>query len=181
MRLGGPIFSDSHDPEELARLHRAEGYRAAYCPGWLTAADAEAVRAVTQAFHRADLVIAEVGAWGHILHPDPTVAERNRARVVERLQLAEAVGARCCVDYTGSYGEDWFHPKNLSAEAFDAIVEITRGIVDAVRPTRTVFALEMMPSVHPESPDEYLRLLAAVDRPGQVGVHLDPVNLINSP
>ena len=39
MRLGAPIFLDSRDPEAFARAHRAEGYRAAYCPGWLTIAD----------------------------------------------------------------------------------------------------------------------------------------------
>jgi sugar phosphate isomerase/epimerase len=181
MRLGGPVFLESRDPEEIARAHRAEGYRAAYCPAWLMAGDTDAIHAVQQAFERHDVVLAEVGAWGHILHPDPAVAAKNEARVIERLALADAVGARCCVDYTGSYGPEWYHPKNLSEEAFDAIVEMTRRIIDGVRPTRTVFALEMMPSVHPESADDYLRLLAAVDRPGQFGVHLDPVNLIDSP
>ena len=181
MRLGGPIFTQSRDPEEIARAHRAEGYRAGYCPDWLTVADTDGVRALQKAFDRHDVVLAEVGAWGHIIHPDGAEAQRNRERVVERLALADALGARCCVDYTGSYGTDWYHPRNLSEEAFDQIVEITRALIDRVRPTRTVFALEMMPSVHPENPDDYLRLLAAVDRPGQFGVHLDPVNVIDSP
>lgn len=181
MRLGAPTFVETRDPDELARAHREQGYRAAYCPAWLTAADTGGVRAMREAFARHDVVVAEVGAWGHVLHPDPEVARRNRERVVERLALADEIGARCCVDYTGTYGEGWYHPKNLSEEAFDAIVQLTREIVDRVRPTHTVFALEMMPSVHPENADDYLRLLAAVDRPGRFGVHLDPVNLINSP
>lgn len=181
MRLGGPVFIDSRDPEEIARSHRDEGYRAAYCPAWLSADDTEAIRTVSETFARHDILVAEVGAWGNLIHPDPGERRANQDRAVERLALAEAVGALCCVDYTGTYGDGWFHPKNLTEEAFDEIVEVVRAIVDAVRPTRTAFAIEMMPSVHPENPDDYLRLLAAVDRPGQVAVHLDPVNLINSP
>jgi sugar phosphate isomerase/epimerase len=37
-----------------------------------------------------------------------------------------------------------------------------------------------MPWAYPDSPESYLRLLRAVDRP-QFGVHLDPVNLVNCP
>jgi sugar phosphate isomerase/epimerase len=181
MRLGGPIFIQSRDPEEIARAHRAEGYRAAYCPGWLTVDEPEAIQELTAACHRHDVVLAEVGAWGNILHPDLAERKQNQDRVVERLALADEVGARCCVDYTGTYGDGWYHPRNLSEDAFEEIVEVTRSLIDRVNPRRTVLALEMMPSVHPENPDDYLRLIAAVDRPGRFGVHLDPVNLINSP
>jgi sugar phosphate isomerase/epimerase len=34
--------------------------------------------------------------------------------------------------------------------------------------------------VHPDSPDSYLRLIQAIDRPA-FAVHLDPVNMISSP
>lgn len=60
------------------------------------------------------------------------------------------------------------------------IVETTRKIIDEVRPTRSVFALEPMPWIFPDSPANYLRLIRAIDRRG-FGVHLDPVNMINSP
>ncbi len=33
VRLGGPVFARTDDPEELARAHVKQGYRAAYCPG----------------------------------------------------------------------------------------------------------------------------------------------------
>lgn len=181
MRLGGPVFVESRDPEEIARAHRTEGYRAAYWPGWLSLDAPDQVRAFEQACVRHDVVIAEVGAWGHILHPDPEVARKNRERVVDRLALADAIGARCCVDYTGSYSEGWYHPRNLTEACFEEIVEIVRAIVDRVRPSRTAFAIEMMPNVHPDNPDDYLRLIQAIDRPGQVAVHLDPVNIITSP
>jgi sugar phosphate isomerase/epimerase len=49
-----------------------------------------------------------------------------------------------------------------------------------VKPTRTVYTLEPMPYTHPDSPETYLDLLKAVDRPG-FGVHLDPVNMTNDP
>jgi sugar phosphate isomerase/epimerase len=181
MRLGAPIFTDSRDPEELARAHREAGYRAAYCPEWLSVEDTEAVGAVRAAYARHDVVIAEVGAWGNLLHVDTAERTKNQLRVIERLALAEEIGARCCVDYTGTYGEGWFHPRNLSQYAFDDIVQIVRHILDEVKPARTTLAIEMMPSVHPESPDDYLRLIEAVDRPGQLAVHLDPVNLVDSP
>lgn len=32
VRLGGPIFLDSEDPEAMAREHKRLGYAAAYCP-----------------------------------------------------------------------------------------------------------------------------------------------------
>ena len=32
VRLGGPIFTDTNDPAEMARAHRRLGYNAAYCP-----------------------------------------------------------------------------------------------------------------------------------------------------
>ena len=35
--------------------------------------------------------------------------------------------------------------------------------------------------MYPDSADSYLALLRAIDRPGAFGVHLDPVNLVNSP
>jgi sugar phosphate isomerase/epimerase len=55
-----------------------------------------------------------------------------------------------------------------------------REIVDAVNPQRTAFTLEPMPWTWPDSPDSYLELLEAVDRPG-FAVHLDPTNMINTP
>lgn len=37
-----------------------------------------------------------------------------------------------------------------------------------------------MPWAYPDSPDNYLRLLKAIDRP-RFGVHFDPVNMVVSP
>ena len=182
IRLGGPIFIKSEDPRELAREHRRLGYRAAYCPNG-DPTDLDFIKAVRKAFAAQDVVIAEVGAWRNMLDSDPQRRRDNMHYVAERLQLAEAVGARCCVDIAGSFNPDlWYgpHPKNLSKEFFDATVENCRKLIDEVKPKNTKFSIEMMPWSLPDGPDSYVRLIHAVDRTA-FGVHLDVCNVINTP
>jgi len=62
----------------------------------------------------------------------------------------------------------------------DATVENCRHVIDAVKPTRTKFTIEMMGWNLPDGPDTYLELIRAVDRPA-FGVHMDVCNGINSP
>ena len=183
MRLGGPVFVESGDPEVLARAHRAEGYRAAYCPSTASLDDPGGIHRTSAAFAAADVVIAEVGAWCNLLSPDPARRKHNIDYVCRQLALADEVGALCCVDYAGTlapevdYGP---HPANLSEACFEQIVATVRGILRQVNPRRTRFTLEMMPAVFPDDADSYLRLIAAIDHP-RFGVHLDPVNIITSP
>lgn len=182
VRLGGPIFLRSDDPAELAREHRRLGYSAAYCPA-AEVGDTARLRAIEKAFAAENVVIAEVGAWKNMLDPDPAKRKANLDYVTERCALADAVGARCCVDIAGSYHpEIWYgmHPKNLSREFFDATVENCRHVLDAVKPKRTKFTIEMMPWNLPDSPDAYVELIRAVARPA-FGVHLDVCNIISSP
>ena len=182
IRLGGPIFLKANDPAELAREHRRLGYSAAYCPQ-ADAGDTDRVRAIEKAFAAEKVVIAEVGAWRNILDPDPSKRRDNIEYVTQRLALAEAVAAMCCVDIAGSYSPDvWYgpHPKNMTKEHFDATVENCRKIIDAVKPKRTFFTVEMMGWMTPTGPDEYIRLIRAVDR-AAFAVHLDPCNGVNSP
>ena len=182
IRLGGPIFLKSDDPGELAREHRRLGYSAAYCPA-ATIGDGDRVRAIRQAFAAEQVVIAEVGAWRNMLDPDAGKRADNLHYVTERLALAEAVEARCCVDIAGSYNPTvWYgpDPKNLSAEFLDATVENCRAVIDAVKPRTTKFSIEMMGWSLPDGPDSYLKLIRAVDRPA-FAVHMDVCNAINSP
>ena len=182
VRLGGPIFLKSDDPEELAREHRRLGYSAAYCPK-ADPSDRDRTEAIRKAFAVQDVVIAEVGAWKNMLEPDSDLRRENPHYVTQRLALAEAVESRCCVTIGGSYNpEVWYgpHPKNLTDEAFDATVENCRRVIDAVKPTRTKFSIEMMGWLVPDSPDAYLKLIKAVDR-SAFGVHIDICNAINSP
>jgi sugar phosphate isomerase/epimerase len=182
LRLGAPVSAPGDDPDALARAHRAKGYRAAYCPA-IPLDDRERVRATVEAFARHDVAIAEVGRWVNLLDPDTEARRKNLATVTDGLALAEAVGARCCVDIAGSFSAtSWFgpHPENLSERFFDAAVENARKVVDAVKPARTSFCYEMMAWSLPDGPDACLRMLKAVDRKA-FAVHLDPCNLVNSP
>jgi sugar phosphate isomerase/epimerase len=182
VRLGGPIFLRTDDPGELAREHRRLGYSAAYCPN-ARAEDGDRVRAIRAAFGAENVVIAEVGAWRNMLDPDPQKRRDNLSYVTERLALAEAVGARCCVDIAGSYNPTvWYgaDPKNLSKEFLDATVQNCRSVIDAVKPRATKFSIEMMGWSLPDGPDAYLELIRAVDRPA-FAVHMDVCNGVNSP
>ena len=182
LRLGAPVSVEGGDPDALARAHRARGYRAGYCPD-IRLDDAARIRDTVAAFARHDVAIAEVGRWVNLLDADPEKRRKNVETVTNGLALAEAVGARCCVDIAGSFSTtSWFgpHPENLSERFFDAAVENARAIIDAVKPTRTTFCYEMMAWSLPDSPDACLRMVKAVDRKA-FAVHLDPCNLVNSP
>jgi sugar phosphate isomerase/epimerase len=182
IRLGGPIFLKSKDPRELAREHRRLGYSAAYCPN-AKPGDSTLINEIRKAFAAENVVIAEVGAWRNMLDPDAEKRRANLSYVAERLALAEAVGARCCVDIAGSYNPKiWYgpNPKNLSKEFFDATVENCRHLIDEVKPKRTKLTIEMMGWSLPDGPDSYLKLIKAVDRKA-FAVHLDVCNGINCP
>jgi len=182
IRLGGPIFLKSDDPREQAREHRRLGYSAATCPR-AKAEDTGRVGAIEQAFAAEDVLIAEVGTWVNMLDPDQEKRRANMRFVTERLALAEAVGARCCVNIAGSYNPKvWYgpHPANLSQGFFDATVENCRRVIDEIKPKRTRFTLEMMGWSLPDGPDSYLKLIKAIDRKA-FGVHMDVCNAINSP
>jgi sugar phosphate isomerase/epimerase len=182
LRFGGPVFLKSDDPGELAREHRRLGYSAAYCPK-ADLKETDHIEAIEQAFAAQKVVISEVGAWVNLLDPDSEKRNKNIQYVTERLALAEAVGARCCVDIAGSYNPDlWYgpDPKNLSKEFFDATVENCRRLIDGVKPKRTKFTVEMMGWNLPDGPDNYLKLIKAVDRKA-FGVHMDVCNGVNCP
>ena len=185
IRLGGVILDRPDDPVELARAHRELGYRAAFCLG-VSLEDRQRIEAMKKAFKAEDVVIAEVIAYVNMMDRNEDQRKKNLETVCRGVTLADEIGARCCIDIAGSlYTEkqgrwDGPHPDNLSKNAFDVTVENIRYILDSVKPKRAKFALEMMPWTIPDSPDSFAELIQAVDRPG-FAVHLDPVNLINSP
>jgi sugar phosphate isomerase/epimerase len=182
LRLGGPIFLKSDDPAELAEEHRRLGYRAAYAPA-VKINETDRIKAIIKEYAARDVALAEVGAWKNMLDPDIEKRRENVAYVQERLAVAEALGARCCVDIAGSYNPTYWcgpDPRNFSEEFIDATVEHCRHMIDAVKPTRTKFTIEMMPFNFPSGPDDYLKLINKVDRPA-FAVHLDVCNVMNSP
>ncbi len=180
--LGGPLPVAADDPEAFARAHVAAGYACAYCPE-MRLDDAAAIGALRAAMARHGVVFAEAGAWRNLLARDPAERAANRAYVASRLALADELGAACCVDFLGTlatnsaYGP---HRDNLSEETFALGVEAVRAVIDAVKPRRAKFTLEMMQAVIPDSVACYRRLIDAVDRPG-FAVHVDPVNLVMTP
>lgn len=180
--LGGPTFLKSSDPRELARESRRLGYSAAYCPR-ATMKDAALLKAIEDGFAAEKVTLAEMGVWVNLMDADAAKRKENLEKVTEGLAVADAVGARCCVDIAGSFHEKvWYgpDPKNFSKAFFDAAVENARKIIDAVKPKRAKFAYEMMGWSVPDSPDSYLRLLKAIDRAG-FGVHIDICNGISTP
>lgn len=184
MRLGGPVFTPTADPDAWVKAHLNKGYSAAYCPLEGDAPD-ELVRAYAAAAEAAEavgIVIAEVGAWSNPLSPNDDIRRKAIAHYQAQLDLADRIGALCCVNIAGSRGEQWDgpHPDNLTHDTFDLIVETVRAIIDAVNPTRAFYTLETMPWMYPDSADAYLKLIRDIDRK-HFGTHLDPVNLVCSP
>lgn len=180
--IGAPIFLKSEDPAELAREHRRVGYSAGYCPP-VQLKDTARLRSIEASFAKENVVIAEVGAWKNLLEADLAKRKENFDYVLERMAIADEVGARCCVDISGSYHPSvWYgpHPKNMTKEGFDATVENCRKILDLVKPKRSFFTLEVMGWLYPDSASNYLRLIKAIDRK-RFAVHLDVCNAINSP
>jgi len=182
MRIGGALFETHTIPNEWALAVTCRGYSAAYCPVGEDASD-EAIAEWTKAAERAHVIIAEVGAWGNNpISPDDDVRRSGIEGCCSRLELADRIGATCCVNVSGSRGERWAgpHEDNLTEDTFALIVDSVREIIDTVAPTRTFYALETMPWLYPDSAQSYLDLLRAIDR-DRFAVHLDPVNLVNSP
>jgi sugar phosphate isomerase/epimerase len=182
MRLGAPLFKPSDTPDKWVAALKYHGYTAAYCP-LKDLNDPHLVQAYADAATQNNIVIAEVGAFGNNpICPDDTIRKQGIDNCQQKLALAEAIGARCCVNVSGSRSDNWAgpSPNNYGEDTFDLIVESVRAIIDAVKPTRTFYALEMMPWAYPDSADSNLELIRAVDR-SQLAVHFDPVNIINSP
>lgn len=180
MRLGGPVFGQ-FEPVMWAKEVRRLGYRAAVCPVKNDASNDE-IQAFREAAANHDVLIAEVGAWSNPISVDEETRSTALNHCKRQLELADKIGARVCVNIAGSRGEQWDgpHPDNLSEDTFALIVDTVREIIDDVQPTNTYYALESMPWVWPDSPDSYVRLVHAIDRP-RFAVHFDPVNLISSP
>ncbi|MFC3797838.1 sugar phosphate isomerase/epimerase family protein [Cohnella sp. GCM10012308] len=181
MRLGSQLFGDTSTPESWVNEVLKGGYRSAVCPDLNDTSD-DVVRAYVRAAEASDITISEVGAWSNPISADETVRQAALTHCKRRLALSDTVGARCCVNIAGSRGEQWDgpHPDNFTEDTFALIVDTVREIIDAVRPTRTYFALETMPWIFPDSADTYLALLKAIDRKA-FAVHFDPVNMIASP
>ena len=181
MRLGLSCVLKHDSPAEWADRTLALGLRAAKFPLDYTASDRQ-IEAYAKVCRDADILIAEVGAWKNLFAPDPAEREKNYRYVLHQLELADEIGAACCVNISGACGEVWDggYPGNYSRETFDRIVETVRRLLAEAHVRRTAYTLEPMPWMLPWDGESYLELIRAVDDP-RFAVHMDGVNLMNSP
>lgn len=181
MRIGGAIERPYSNPDEWHKLVKELGYRAVLSPVDYTASKEEK-KAYIEFAKKHDIVFGEVGVWKNTI----AINDQERKEAIEyctnQLHLADELEANCCVNVAGSRGEIWdgFYADNYSSDTYALIVDSIRNVIDAVKPTKTFFTLETMPWMVPDSPDQYLKLICDVDRKA-FGVHLDFVNMINSP
>lgn len=180
MRIGGHLMEEWSTPRQWAEMNVAMGYNAVRFPTRHNA-DIKLIDeyvAITKEF---DFPIAEVGIWNNFNDPDPIQREKNRIDGIHQLELADYVGAACCINISGSCSSVWDgpHKDNLTEATFEKIVENTQRMLDEVKPKNTCFAFEPMPWMYPHTADSYLELIKAIDR-DSFSVHFDFVNVINS-
>jgi sugar phosphate isomerase/epimerase len=181
VRLGGPVPGNFDDPVQWVKAVKSLGYSAAICPVQ-PGASSELIRSFSAEAKKNNILISEVGVWNNVLDPDEIAREAAIKKNIILLQLADEIGACCCVNISGAKGEIWDgpYPGNYSKETLDQIVETVRDIIDQVKPRNTFYSLEPMPYMLPDSPDTYLELIRVISR-DRFAVHLDPVNMISSP
>lgn len=179
MRIGAHVFGYTN-AREWAQLHQKLGYGAAY---WPLSPDApeDQVKEYAAEAKRHDLLISEIGAWNNMLDANKLAAEKNIQANIDALRLADRVGARCCINITGSLSDTWDgpHPQNMSQAVFEKAVENIRRIIDTAAPRHAFYTVEMMPWMVPNSIESMQALLKAVDR-RQFAVHADMCNMVNS-
>ena len=181
MKLGtsSPLFHEN--AEDWAKKHRALGLGAINFH--LTCEDNPAeVDAYVKEAEKNGFVLAEVGIWRNTMDPDDSKREEAIRYAIGQLELADRIGALCCVNILGARGPRWdgAYRENYLPETWNLGVETIRRIIDAVNPKRTWFTIESMPWMIPDGPDAYLRLLEAVDR-DRFAVHLDVFNWMTTP
>ena len=182
MYLGISSSLEHGSPQEWAQKHKALGLQTVNFP--VSCDDGEETfMAYKQAADEAGLTIAEVGVWRNTLAANPEERKQWIDYAIRQLRMADVIGAACCVNVVGTpYGPRWDggYRENFSSELWDMAVSMIRQIIDTARPRHTKFCIESMPWMIPSGPDEYLRLIEAVDR-AEFGTHLDVVNMITSP
>lgn len=178
MRIGGSVMKPYRSPAEWLAYVKELRYSAVIFPVDSTAPKS-VIRDYLNCCRDNDLLIGEVGVWRNCM--SKTDGEKHIGYAIRQLELAEEVGANCCVNIAGSWGEKWdgYHPAQGTQAYYDAVVKTTQRIVDAVKPAKSCYSLEPMPWMTPESPEGYLSLVRDVDREG-FKVHLDFANMVSS-
>jgi sugar phosphate isomerase/epimerase len=185
MLLGGHVYINSKDPEEYASFIDGKGYKAGYFPpppqwNYDSKMTAELLL-VKKAFDKRKLVISEVGAWKNPFDPDPNEAKSSIEYIIDRLAVAEEVGARCAVCCIGSIVNGNISAFHISDEFYHQAIDTYRKIIDAVKPKVAKMSFELLPFNFLDNAETYVQFVQDIDRKKYMGIHLDPVNLIVSP
>lgn len=182
MRIGLSSPLQHKDAKGWASRMKELGCGSVVFPLDYTASDND-IADYVDAAKNAGLVIAEVGIWRNVFAIDSVEREQARERARGQLRLADEIGALCCVNVAGTYGgQQWDggYRENFTAECWEQLVSYTRQLIDEVHPVKTKYSIEPMPWMYPTGPEEYRRLVEEVDRDA-MGVHMDIINMINTP
>ena len=181
MKLGISTNLSGASPADWAEQLTALGCEAVVFP-----VDHNAEESLIDAYHTAadehNLTIAEVGIWKNAISENEEERYAAMDYSINQLKLADRVRAKCCVNVAGSAGPVWDggYRENYSQKTWDRTVRMIQEIIDEAKPQHTYFTVEPMPWMYPTGPEEYLRLMEAVNRK-HFAVHMDIINMINSP
>lgn len=182
MRLGVSTAFTTENADKWINAHKELGCESVVFPLSYDAGEAK-IDEFTKVANDNDILIAEVGVWRNTLSADAAERKAMIEYAIGQLEMAERIGARCCVNVVGTpHGSRWDggYAANFDNDTRKEIVKMIRTIIDAVNPKKTKYSIEPMPWMVPTSPDDYLKLIEEVDRDG-FGVHLDVINMVTSP
>ena len=176
MILGGTVTGSFKTPEEWEELLIKSGFKAVTAP-FCFEDDADTVKSFMNIIEKHDVKVSEIGVWRNIL------TGNDLDYAIGQLRLADELGIECCVNIAGTVSSlswDAADKSNFSKRNYEDIVRSIRTVIDKAAPKRAFYTIEPMPWMIPDGPDEYLKLIGDVDRE-QFAVHMDFVNMINSP
>ncbi len=181
MKLGGSVIGPWETAEDWQKLLKKTRFAAINCPVD-SGTDRHKVREIIQATREMGVVIAEAGVWRNTLSNDRAERETAQNYALAQLAFCEEHDIPCCVNIAGCVGPKWdgAYRENYSQKGYEELVASVQSIIDSVNPKRAFYTLEPMPWMLPDGPDEYLQLMKDINRK-QFAVHLDFVNMLNSP
>lgn len=181
MRLGISSGLENKNAKEWAKSMVELGLKSVVFP-LDSSAPTELIDEYVKEAKENDLLIAEVGIWRNAISKNEEERKKNIDYSVAQLKLADYIGARCCVNVAGSTGEVWDggYKENFYKETWERTVSMIQEVMDRAQPEKTYFTMEPMPWMYPSSPEQYVKLIEAVNR-DRFAVHMDIINMITSP
>ena len=162
MNIGIAINLPHSSAEDWACKHKELGLSSVVFPLDYRASVAQ-IDSYVSAAKYAGLKIAEVGAWSNVLSSDFSKRSENLNFCIKQLELAEYIGASCCVNIAGTEGDVWdgSYASNYSERIYEETILSVQKIIDSVNPKSTRYTLEPMPHMIPDSPSDISTLAKA--------------------